>query len=512
MTEGGTVQSYTLPPPVGGLKTRDPFSQADPLSAIELRNFFPNRATVDQRKGARYHSKTIGTGIVYGIGAFESGATSKLVATGVSAGTYRLYDATTASAAATILTNDAGVTMTAPCLYYQQFRDYLYATSGQLGDTFQRWAGSGNVFASFTGLNAPGPMTVYRSRMYCLDMLDSGGNPAGTSVWYGATDAVTGAMTEFPLKSLLRLGGNYGIIATVTRAKDFSEDELFCYISLNGEVLIYQGDYPGSVTWSLLGHYVIPRPLGVRAFFYVGPDLHVMTTQGVVSLQSVMRGDRIGSKYLTISDNIDETLIDTVTSSNLGSVYWVGVESPKNNLLIVTVPNSPGTTSVHYVMNTSSGAWAYWDNFNAFCWTQWNNEIYFGTTNSRVFKACTGTWDENPASEGAAVDRTHTMRQSFNYLDDRANHKSVLQLSPIIYSENGLAIRTGVDVDFSNTAIGSTLEYSDTSDLTGKIYRPTIQAQGSGKGISHRIDAIGQTSAAKLYATEVFYETGGPFA
>lgn len=512
MTEGGTVQSYTLLPPVKGLTTREPLSQTDPLYAIEMKNFFPNRSSVDQRKGTRYHSKTIGTGIVYGIGALESGATSTLVATGVSGGTYRLYDATTASAAATILTNDAGVTMTAPCLYFQQFREYLFATSGQLADTFQRWAGSGNVFASFTGLNAPGPMTVYKSRMYCLDMLDGSGNPAGTSVWYGGIDAVTGAMTEFSFKSLLRLGGSYGIIATVTRAKDFSEDELFCYISLNGEVLIYQGDFPGSPTWSKIGHYIIPKPVGIRGHFYIGPDLHVITVSGVISIQAVMRGEKIGAKYLTISDNIDETLSLEVTSTNLGSVYWAGIESPKDNLIIITIPTTPGTTAIHYVMNTASGAWCYWDNFTAFCWTRWGNEIYFGTTNSRVFKANTGTWDENPASEGAAVDRTHTMRQSFNYLDDRANHKSVLQLSPIIYSENGLTIRTGVDVDFSNTAIGSTLEYSDTADLTGKIYRPMIQAQGSGKGISHRIDAIGQTSAAKLYATEIFYETGGPFA
>lgn len=513
---GPKLRSAMLPPPVKGWVTNQPISGMDPLAALSLTNVFPERQHIALRKGTRYHSKTIGTGIVYGIGALESGATSKLVATGVSAGTYCLYDATTASAAATILTNDAGVAMTAPCLYYQQFRDYLYATSGQLGDTFQRWSGTGNVFASFTGLNAPGPMTVYKSRMYCLDMLDGGGNPAGTSVWYGGPDLVTGAMTEFPFKSLLRLGGNYGIIATVTRAKDFSEDELFCYISLNGEVLIYQGNFPGDPTWSKIGHYIIPKPLGVRAYFYVGPDLHVMTVAGVVSIQAVMRGEKIGSKYLTISDNIDETIISfwQTYSSNIGSVYNTGIEDPINGMLITSYAKVAGTSTTNYVMNLSSGAWTSFINnngtvggYNALCWAKLGSNIYYGTTNSKVFKANTGDWDEDPANEGAVLPIDIDIYPAYNYFNDPMHLKQFVEAVPFVSMDNGLTLTMDAILDYSGDGPINTV--SDTTDTAYKLYKPHVGLKGVGKAASLRISQqFTQAQTFKLEATEVFWNEG----
>jgi len=64
VSKKSTAQSLTIPPPVGGWNTRDPISAMGQEYAVEMENYFPNMASVDLVNGYRYHSKSVGTGVV----------------------------------------------------------------------------------------------------------------------------------------------------------------------------------------------------------------------------------------------------------------------------------------------------------------------------------------------------------------------------------------------------------------------------------------------------------------
>lgn len=509
MARQSPVRVATIPPPVLGWNTKDPLTEMDPGYAIAMENFFPKRSSVDLRNGYRYHSKSIGSGAVSALAVLKSTAYNKLVAVGADK---KVYDASTASAAATELT---GNTFTIVPIYLQFFRNRMFIASGDSNDKVWVYnpASSTTTITSsaFTAGGVDkyglGPMTAYKSRLYLLELSSPATGTVTTSLWYGGVDAVTGALTEFPFQSLLKFGG-YGLfIGTTTRAKDFSEDELFCIVSDQGEILVYQGDYPGSTTWGLVGKYYIPRPLGPRAFFYVGPDLHIITRQGIIPMSSVLGGNWTGGRYATISDNIDEAIGEAATDALVGDNYWFGLNYPRGNYAFANIPVTSGSVSHQYVMNTTSGAWCKFTGQNMFSACLYNDSLYFGGLSGRVFKADNGYFDEDPASEGNGLTRTIQLRPGYNNLGDREGLKRFLEARPYVHQSEGLNLTMDMAVDYADATV--TNNVTDTSDTAYKLYNPRIGLQGIGRAGSLRIDGTVTTKRISLQSTIVLWEDGG---
>lgn len=492
-----------------GWNTRDPISNMDETYAGEMENYFPAFGTVDLVRGYRYHSKSIGVGAVRALGVLKSTQYNKLVAVGDD---NIVYDATTGSASATEIMPGA-TTLSLPPIYMQFFNDRLFLTSGSsatASDIVYSWTGTGDIAsAAFTIGGNPayglGPMAAYRSRLYFLQLSTPITANIRTSLFYGGVDAVTGALTEFPFKSLLKLGG-YGVfIGSVTRAKDFSEDELLCIISDQGEILVYQGDYPGSSTWGLIGHYFVPRPLGPKSFFYIGANLCIVTGQGVIPMSEVMGGTATGT-YLTLSDAITPSFTDAATTTLLDNYAWCGVNYTRGNFAVVNIPVTANAVSNQFYMNTKTQAWCKRSNQNAFCWTIFNDELYFGGLNGRVFKADNGYFDEDPASEGAVLSKTVKVRSAFNYFGDREKKKQFVAAIPTIYQSEGMDLTMDVDVDFGNTT--ATSRETDSTDTAYKLYQPTMGLKGIGDCASIRIDGTVTTKRSSWQATKVIWNDG----
>lgn len=496
-------RSLTIPPPVKGWNTRDPKSQMDPMCAVELENFFPNFGTVDLVKGYRYHSKSIGDSYVGGLGVLSYGSTKKLLAAGVDAGVNKLYDATTASSAGTALSVTLGNNPAGRYTYFQQFRDRIFITTNTTSDSMYYWTGTGNVeFAPYGGLflDGYGAMAVYKSRLYVIQT-------ATPNVQYSGVNEISGDMATFPCASLLNQGGNLAFIGSVTRAKDFSEDELFCIISKQGEVLVYQGDYPESATWSKIGHYQIPRPLGPKAFFYIGANLCIITSQGVIPMSDVLGGTATG-RYLTLSDAITPSFTEAATTTLLDDYAWCGVNYTRGNFAVCNIPVTAGAVSNQFYMNSTTQAWCKRTNQNAFCWTLFNDELYFGGLNGKVFKADNGYFDEDPSNEGAVLTRTIKARFAFNYFGDPTTRKQFVAAIPTVYQSEGLDITANIDVDY--TDITATSQETDTSKGTSyQIYQPRLSlVADSGNAGSFRIDGTVTTKRESIEAVKVIWNEG----
>lgn len=488
------IYTAIIPPPVGGWNTRDPISNMAPEYAIELENFFPNFGTVDLVKGYRQHATGVGSGIVYGVAEYSYQGNRYLIATGVD---NKIYNATSAGAATDIT---GATTPVNEIIYFQQFKNRLFMTSGGSSDKIFYWDGSGNCsFDPYGAFAAYGPMTIYKSRWYGAQVPD-------TIIGYSAVDSTSGTLTTFDVTSLLQKGGTISFIGSVTRAKDFSEDVLFCIISDQGEILVYQGDNPGSATWSLLGQYLIPRPLGRKAFFYLGANLCIMTSQGVIPMSEIMGGTPSG-KFLTLSDPIVTAFTDAATTTLHNDNAWTGINYPRGNFVVCNIPVTSGSVTNQFYMNSTTQAWCKRTNQNAFCWALYNDELYFGGLNGKVFKADNGYFDEDPANTGQALTRTIKLRHAYNYFEDAMRVKQFTEAQPIIYQSEGLDLTLDINVDYADTTATSRL--TDTADTSYKLYRPYMGLNGLGTAGSIRIDGTVTTKRASLQATKVFWNEGG---
>lgn len=493
MPRRAKAQSLTIPPPVMGWNTKDPLSQMDQLYAVEMENYFPNNGTVDIRGGSSIWATGIGSSYVYTLGElYTEGSGAKFLA-GDDSG--NIYDITSTGAATNIT---AGTAWAGPLWHVQSFKNRLFLSNRDVGVGLKVWTGSGNVADSgFTGFPSKcGALTAYRSRLYVAE--ENTGN-----LYYGPVDSISGALTLFSAGAVFANGGSIAFIGRVTRAKDFSEDEMFAIISTRGEILLYSGSYPGSAEWGLVGKYLIPTPCGHKAFFYIGSDLCIITAQGLISLSSIMSQ---GGLYSFLSDRINSEFISRFSSAGY-SEFSIGVSHPVGNLaLISSAYTGAGLDAVQFVMNTQTGAWCKFTNWTAVTFARFNDGLYFSTSTGKVMKALDGYFDEDPASAGNAQNRTCVLRPAYNYFGDRQSNKQFTSATVMLKESEGLSLTCDADIDYADTTPTSTL--SDTTDTSYKRYHARVGLTGSGKAASIRFEDTVTTKRRSIEAIDVFWNEG----
>lgn len=484
-----------VPPPVGGWNTKDPLVTMDAMYAVEMENYFPGFGSVDLVNGYRYYSSGIGSGAVVALAELYTGSTRKLVACGSD---NHIYSCNSGGAATDL---GAGGSAT-PWLYTVQFKNLIFISNGVA--SLRSWdgaAGATTDSGAILGLPTAGTraMGVYKGRLY--------GTLGTTSVWFTALDSTTVFQSVFDFSSLLKYGGNITFIGSITRAKDFNEDVLFCIITDQGEILVYQGEYPSAANWSILGQYFIPRPMGPKAFYYIGANLCIITNQGTIPMSSIMGGTSDG-RYLTMSDNITSAFTAAASTTLLNDTAWCGVNYPRGNFAVNNIPVTSGAVSNQFIMNTTTQAWCKRTNQNAFSWAVFNDELYFGGLNGKVFKADNGYFDEDPSNTGAVLSRSTKLRPAYNYMDNPESVKTFTEAQVFMYESEGLDITVDADIDYANRT--ATSQNIDTSKGTSyQFYNNRVGLTGIGNAASIRFDGTVTTKRRSIQALKVYYKEGG---
>lgn len=507
------IQSITIPPPTGGWNTKDPISMMEQQYAVEAVNYFPAFGTVDMRAGQTLQCTLTNNG-GFGLGTFKYGTTDALLSLGGNPHAISVVPGTSPG------TDISGGAATILFTYSQTFQDRVFLKDDfGLGDVYH-WTGAGNIaLSAFTGPGGDdkllGPMASYKQRLYFAHRAAfSAGIPrnGNLDLWYAGFQSITGALTQFPLNNVFRLGGYISFIGSVTRAKDFSEDELFAIISSEGEILVYSGNNPAASDWGLIGHYFAPKPCGPKAFFYFGSNLVMITRQGIYGMDSILAGGfggRPGASILNSSmdENIKSAFVAAVKVADAAlAVYedliWTGIYYPYGNYLLINIPLT-NATSEQYVMNTVTGAWCRFTNQNAYQWAVFQDRLYYSSpANKKIIRADDGFVEESGT-------RACTLRPAYNYLGERTVNKQFLFATPVMYESQGLNVTIGADVDYQNTA--GALNMTDASDVSYRLYQRPIDLSGSrlGKAVSLRFDDTVTTKRRSIQAIDIQYKDAG---
>lgn len=425
-----------------------------PTDAIIMDNFFPDLKSVRLRGGYASHASAVGSVAVETLMVYEAGSQSKMIA---AAGT-ALYNVTSAGAASSLATGLANEGRWS----YVNFNSRLGMVNG--ATTPRQFNGTtiSTLTISGTGLTSSTLIGVasYRSRTYWW-------KNNSQDFWYSSVDTLGGVLTKFPLSRVGSFGGNIKAIGnwsqgggSPTWGQGGQLEQLLTIVMSSGEVIVYQGSNPGDATdFALVGVFKVGRPLGDRCLVKVAGDLILMTVDGFVPMSAISRAGQF-SQDSAISDKIRKAITEA-TGNYASNEGWEAVYYPRGNRVLFNVPLS-STQFQQYVINTVSGSWARFVGQNAYCWTVYNNDLYFGGVGA-VYKADTGTADVSAAIDGSVV-------TSYSQIKGGLAH--VKAVRPTLSSTGAISFGIAISPDFrqvtppSQVALGtSTGTWDEVSDL-----------------------------------------------
>lgn len=402
--------------PIKGWSSETSPVDAEEGTALIMDNWFPEPESIRLRRGYASH----GTGMVGDVETllvYTSASASAMFA--CNAG--NIYDVSSAgavgAAAVSGLTNDRWQ----HTMFATAAGQFLVAANG--ADSVRNYDGSSwttptiNNVTSST-LIAP---VAHKFRLWFVQL-------NSTDLWYLATNAISGDATKFSVGGLLKRGGYVMAAGTWSVDSGNGMDDLFVVWSSEGEVIVYQGTDPSTAnTWSLVGVYNSGKPLGRRCMFQVGGDLALMTEDGVLPISSLIKADRAVANEKALTKRIRQAYATAVQRAR--DVFgWQIISHPIRNMALLNVPASGSDPVYQFAFNTITGAWGRFLNWDALCWAQFNNAIYFGSTDGKVYKAETGGTDDGDVISGRVL-------PAYMHLNARGLLKHVKMVKPIYASD-----------------------------------------------------------------------------
>ncbi|MEO5329948.1 MAG: hypothetical protein H7829_17090 [Magnetococcus sp. THC-1_WYH] len=494
---------YTLAAPTGGWNTRDPVAGMKAESASIMDNFFPEPGTVLMRRG----STTWATGL--------PAAVKSLIEYTPETGTGELF-----------AVSDGGI--------------YSVTGSGAVGaavvsglstsivNSVQMGTSGGHFALVFTGGDAPriyngttwgttpaitGPTaanliwaSVHHNRLWV-------GEVNSLSGWYLAVDSIGGAAAEFDFSSISTRGGYLVGMGTWTRDAGDGPDDVAVFLTSEGEVFIYQGTDPSSIsTWGLTGVFKVGKPIGRKCMVKAGPDLLIVTEDGIIAVSSIFNQDHSQQASTALSAAINPTINASVRS--YGSLHgWQPIIYPKGMQLILNVPIS-STTAYQYVWNTVTRAACRFTGMPALCWGLLSGAPYFGTPSGTVVQYDIGTSDNGSAIAGNVV-------QAFSNCGTN-NNKSFKKVDLLIQSAGNPSIAIDLHLDYQvSTPTGIAQESPSPAALWGvslwgsglwgtnnQIYRGWRGVTGIARTVALRVRSSTTTTRPGWVSTTFSYIVG----
>ena len=438
----GTARQVEVPPPFGGLNSRDSRAGMPPQDAITFTNMISEPGGVKSRLGNIEFCDTL-TGNVGFIKEYVNGVTLKMVA----AAGARLYEVNT-NGSATVLasgysnTNWMAAKLGATMVMVNGAEIAQYngsAVGGSAG------AYTGGV-ASAGGANTMDGIHLHGNRLY---MWDTG---AG-DFYYGSTNNIQGNFTKFALSNVSNTGGNITMMQTITRDGGSGPDDFAAFILSTGEVLVYQGTNPSSASdFSLVGRYFIPPPINKRCAARLGGDVVILTQNDIISLSEVMQQSTDGAGFIINPSKISGNLLNDFATYGTNN-GWELVLYGKKSWIIVNVPETQNSTYHQLINVATTKAPARFTGWDAFTFGIFNKELYFGG-DGVIYKADTGT-DDNGGNIECRVQQAYS---TF----DVPNRKNVKSVTIRYLADADISIGADIGYDYQDGQVENVVTTTTT--------------------------------------------------
>lgn len=478
-----TAQPVSLPAPVGGWDASSPLASMPIQNAVILDNWIPRSSSCEVRRGF-VPQCTSAPAAVETLMAYRGGASGDKLFAATNGG---IYDATTAgSVFGAALVSGFTSNRWNSFHFANSAGEWLIALNGS--DTPQGYnAGTWGALPTITGTG------LTASNLFCGTSHQGRAFYAEKNtlhVWYPAAGAVGGAVTLLDLGSIFTKGGR--IIALETWSWQFgvTADQYFVIMTDQGQIALYSGTDPSNASdWALTGVYDFGTPIGPRSLVKYGADLVIVSSDGIVPMSQAMKLDRSQDDTVALTAKIAPAFAEVVRAyrTNYG---WQGILYPGattsssttatgGSLAIFNIPVTTLGTSIQFVQNMATGAWARFPSgLNAFCWEIANNCIYFGST-AGVYQ-----WDVGASDNGVNI--TASVLGAFNNWGAPVTKKAVM-VRPLLNAPGIVTPAVDINADYNqamptatpsvvNASVSAQIRYAWTGATgMGYMMAPAMQ-------------------------------------
>ena len=285
----------------------------------------------------------------------------------------------------------------------------------------------------------------------------------GTTVYFTDVNAISGAVSPFPLGSILKRGGNVVNISGWTLDAGTGVDDYLVFVTDQGEIAVYQGTNPTDATmFSLKGVWNLGSAFTTRCMHKFGGDLLLLLADGLTPLSAALQSSRLDPR-VNITDKIYNAISQATTDYGT-QAGWQVIYFPLANMLVINVPTVYGTEQ--WCMNTISKAWARFTDISAYHFTIFQDKLFFGGP------GYVGRYWALPSDNGANINAS--VQQAYSYFGNVGQLKRFMSVRPIFLingSINNPQGKPGVVVDLN-------VDYAAQNPLSPATFSPALAAIG----------------------------------
>jgi hypothetical protein len=442
------VVTKVVPAPTEGWDAISPLASMDPKRAPTLINWVPRPGWVELRSGYTPWSWLGSSSPVYSLMVYRPYSGERMFA---AMGT-KIFEVTTLGKSTAVVTG-----LNSAKWQYVNFTPALSTPVIQCVngvDPLQQFDGTNWTEPTITGfpngLNTTDIVNIYAQKRRLWYIMSNGAGGGSTVAVFMPTDAISGAVGgSLDLGSLWTKGGYLVAMADWTLDGGSGPSDYAVFISSRGQVAIYAGTDPTSATtWSLVGVFNVPPPIGNRCAEQVGSDVALITQQGVIPLSQALPFDPSADRSVAITARIQNAMAQAAQYS--GNFGWQFITYPMQQLAILNVPVEDSVLQYQFVMNTLTGAWTQFQGWNANCFEIFEDNLYFGGNDGTVNLAYNGGLD---LASPIAAD----MQCAFNYFDDPGRTKRMTMVQPLMVAGGAITPTLSVDEDFATSTTVATV-------------------------------------------------------
>lgn len=394
--------AYSFPGPSLGWVSDQNLAMSQPAAAYMLDNIFPTATGGVLRRGCEEYND-LGAepeydgGPVRSMFAYESGSIGRLFASvdgGIfettSKGTITLEHALTDGYCATAQYTSTDGTR------------YVRGVNG----VDDAWVYDGATFDTTPALTFAPPFEaktssdlnftwVYKNRFFFLDKDDP-------VAWYLPVGQIGGELEPFDLGGVFKLGGGLVFGGAWSIEAGDGLNQMCIFATDKGEIAVYAGANPGDANdWQLVGVYSVGKPKGPNAFEYRGGDLAIATDNGLVVLSNALQKDPTQIALSALSSPIEN---EWRQLSRLRPVDGWNVKVwSSGQMLAVTVPTGSQQDKIWLIANARTNRWARFTGWDATCIAVFNDRLFFGSVDGKVYEAMVGGNDAGLPYTGVYV-------------------------------------------------------------------------------------------------------------
>ena len=371
VNRGAKSADYILPAPIAGLNARDSLGAMSPNFAIRMDNYIPLDNKVALRSGYSSYVKfdTENKSKVETLVAYNKPNADRMIAI-CGGGAYNV------SSPANVSKYD--VEFVESRCQTVQYKNYLYFMNGidtpkafyiddEGKEHFEDWG--------FEATNLqPARIIAGAVSHEFLWFVEKNTLKA----WYAKEAGnIAGELYSFDLAQISKYGGQLMAVANWTVDGGAGIDDYTCFITSEGEVLVYKGYNPNSAdNWELKGSYKMSKPIGYQCTMQYQGDIVIISEDGYIPMSKALAAANSGQSAIAFSDTIRGLVLER-TAANKDKEGWQGIIYTKKGYGIFNVPVAQQFEQ--HVINVNTGAWCRFTGIRAFCWCQFNDKMYFGS-------------------------------------------------------------------------------------------------------------------------------------